>query len=105
MVRDNNGENTSKELNGFFTENGVKNYFSTLYEKWQNGLAESSVGSVTMLGKTGMAESGLEGANWFSLTQNGVNCRSVTYKERLRTTPYENTYRVKKNVSKLRPFS
>jgi hypothetical protein len=61
VVRDNSGENTSKELNEFFTENGVKNYYSTLYEQWQNGLAESSVGSVTMLGKTGMAESGLEG--------------------------------------------
>ncbi len=41
----NSGENTSKELNDFFTSHGVKNYFSTSYEKWQNGLSESSVGS------------------------------------------------------------
>ncbi len=66
----------------------------------QNGLAESSVGLVTMLGKTGMAESGL----WFNATQNGVNCRNVTYKERLWITPYEKTYGVKKDVSKFRPF-
>ncbi len=55
VVRVNIGENTLKELNDFFTKNGVKNYFSTPYEQWQNGLAESLLGSVTMLGKTGMA--------------------------------------------------
>ncbi len=32
VVRDKAGENTSKELFDFFTENGVKNYFSTPYE-------------------------------------------------------------------------
>ncbi len=58
VVRDYSGENTSKELNDFFTENGVKNYFSAPYEQWQNGLAESSVGSATIRGKTAMAESG-----------------------------------------------
>ena len=41
VMRDHRGENASKELNDFFTENGVKNYFSTPYEQWQNGLAES----------------------------------------------------------------
>ncbi len=98
VVRDNGGENTLKELSEFFTENGVNNYFSTPYEQWQNGLAESSVGSVTMLGKTGMAESGLGGPYWFSATHNGVTCRNVTYKERLGTTPYEKTYGVEKKV-------
>jgi len=61
VVRDNAGENTSKELNDYFTERGIKNYFSTPYEQWQNGLAEASVNSVTMLGRTVMAESGLGG--------------------------------------------
>ncbi len=28
IVRDSSGENTSKELNGFFTSHGVKNYFN-----------------------------------------------------------------------------
>ncbi len=49
VVRDNSGENTSKELNDFFKSHGVKNYFSTSYEQWQNGLAESSVGILQIL--------------------------------------------------------
>jgi hypothetical protein len=57
VVRDNSGANTSKELNDFFTNHGVKKYFSTSREQWQDCLAESAVGSVTMLGKTGTAES------------------------------------------------
>jgi hypothetical protein len=68
-----------------------------------NGLTESSIGSVIMLGKTGMTESGLGGAYWFSATQNGVNCRNVTYKERLRTTP-KCIWGEKKNELKFRPF-
>ena len=31
VVRVNAGENTSKELNDYFTERGIKNYFSTPY--------------------------------------------------------------------------
>ena len=46
VVRDNAGENTSKELNDYFTERGTKNYFSAPDEQWQNGLAEASVISV-----------------------------------------------------------
>ena len=104
LVRDNSGENSSKDINDFFTENSVKNYFSTPYEQWQNGLAEASVGSVSMLGKTWMSESGLGGPYWFCSTQNGVNCRNVTFKERLGTTPYEKTYGIKKDVSRFKPF-
>ncbi len=54
--------------------------------------------SVTMLGKTGMAESGLGSPYWFSATQNGVTCRNVTYKECLGTTQYEKTNGVKKGI-------
>ncbi len=93
-----------KELNDFLTNNGVQNYFSTPYEQWQNGLAESLVGSVTILGKTGMAGSGLGGLYWFSAMQNGVTCRNVTYKESIGTSPYKKTYGVKKDGSKFRPF-
>ena len=57
-----------------------------------------------MLGKTGMAESGLGGQHWSCSTQNGVNCRNVTFKERLGTTPYEKTYGIKKDVSRFKPF-
>ncbi len=55
VVRDNCGENASNELNDFLIRHGVNNCFNTSYEQWQNGLAESSVESVTMLVKTGMA--------------------------------------------------
>jgi hypothetical protein len=72
VVRDNSGENTLKELNDFFTSNGVKNFFSTSYKQWQNGLAESSVGSVSILGKTEMAESGFGERFWFCATQKSV---------------------------------
>ena len=68
VVRYNVGENTSKELNDYFTERGIKNYFSTPYEQWPNGLAEASVNSVTMLERTLMADSGLCGQFWFSAT-------------------------------------
>ncbi len=80
MIRDNAGENTSKELNDNFTERGVKSYFkfSTPYEQLQYGLAEASVNSVTMLGRTVMAESGLGGQFWFSAIMHGVNCRNAT---------------------------
>jgi hypothetical protein len=35
--RGNAGENMSEQLDDYFTEHGVKNYFSTPYEQWQNG--------------------------------------------------------------------
>jgi hypothetical protein len=38
VVWDNSGKITSKEINDFFTENEVKNYFSTPCEQWQNGI-------------------------------------------------------------------
>ena len=79
-VRDNAGENTSKELNDYFTQRGSTNYFSTPYEQWQNGLAEASVNSVTILGRTVMDESGLGGQFWFSATMHAVNRRNATYK-------------------------
>ncbi len=102
VVRDKAGENTSKELNDYFTKCGVKNDFSTSYEQWQNGLAEASVGSVTMLGNSVMAESGLGGPFWFCASTHGLNCRNVTFKERLGTTPHERMSGVKKDVSNLR---
>ena len=104
VMRDNSGENTSRDLNDFFTDNGVKNYFSTPYEQWQNGSAESSINSITLLGRTVMAESGLGGPLWFSATTHGVNCRNATFKKRIGTTPHEKIFGVKKDVSKFRPF-
>jgi hypothetical protein len=42
VMRDNAGENTSKEIVDFFESVGVKNYFSTPHEQWQNGLPVES---------------------------------------------------------------
>ena len=73
IVSDNRWENTSKDLNEFYSDNRVKKHFSTPYEQWRNGLTEASVGLVSMLGKTRVAESGLGGPYWFCAAHNGVN--------------------------------
>ncbi len=57
------GEKTSEEIQEFFTENsekGVKNYFGTPYEPWQDGTAEAGIKSVLFLAKV-RYESGLAG--------------------------------------------
>jgi hypothetical protein len=92
------------ELNDFFTGHGVKSNFSTSYKQWQKGLVESSVGTVTMLEKTGMAEPGLGGRFWFCAIQNGVICRKVTFKQSIGTAPFEKVYGIRKELFKFRPF-
>ena len=104
VVLDNADENTSKELNDYFTDHGITNYFSTPYEQWQNGLAEASVNSVTMLCRTVMAESGLGGQFWFSATMHWVNCRNATFMELRGTTQLEKLYGRKKDVFRFRPY-
>jgi hypothetical protein len=37
VMRDNAGENVSRKINTFFTSKGVKNYFGTPTEQWQDG--------------------------------------------------------------------
>ena len=48
-VRDNAGENKSQEVVDFFESMGVKNYYSTAHEQWQNGLPEAAINPVMML--------------------------------------------------------
>ncbi len=48
VMRDNAGENKSQEIVDFFESVGVKNYFSTAHEQWQNGLAEAAINSIMM---------------------------------------------------------
>jgi hypothetical protein len=43
VMRDNAGENKSREIKEFFESKGIQNYFSTA---WQNGQPESSVNSL-----------------------------------------------------------
>jgi hypothetical protein len=61
IMRDFAGENMSHEIQEFFTDKGVKSYFSTPYEPWQDGLGEAGIKSVLLLARTKMAESRLEG--------------------------------------------
>jgi len=81
VMRDNAGENKSKEISEYFTSKGVANRYSTAYEQHQDGLAESGIKSVLLLARSGMAESGLAGKYWFCAATCGKDCRNVTYKE------------------------
>jgi hypothetical protein len=98
------GENMSQEIQEFSTEKGVESFFATPYEPWQDGLAEAGIKSMHLLARTKMAESGWAGRFWFSAVNHGKNCRNVTFKYRLGTTPYARLYGMKKDVPKFRPF-
>jgi hypothetical protein len=54
VMRDFTGENMSQEIQEFFTdsEKGVKSYFATPYEPWQDGLAEAAIKSDILLART-----------------------------------------------------
>ena len=49
VMRDNAGENKSKEMSDYFTSMGVANRYSTEYEQHQDGLSESGIKSIFML--------------------------------------------------------
>ncbi len=65
VMRDNGGENSSKEIKQLFTSKGVQNYFSTAFEPWQDVLAEAAIKSLLMLTRTIMQESGMADRFWF----------------------------------------
>ena len=46
---DNAGELKSQAMEDYIETIGAKDYFSVAYEQWQNGLAESSIGSLMLL--------------------------------------------------------
>ncbi len=89
----------SNEIKDFCTEKGVKNYFSTSYEPWQDGLGEAGIKSVMLLARTEMVGSGMAEKFWFAAVNHGKNCRNATFKYRLGTKDGE-----KKGISKFRPF-
>ncbi len=98
VMRDFAGENMFHEIQAFFTDKGIKSYFSTPYEPWQDGLGEAGIKSVLLLARTEMAESVLAGRYWFSAVNHGTNCRNVTFEYRLGTTSYARLYGMKKMV-------
>ena len=92
VMRDNAGENKSKEIMEFFHSVGVRNHFSTSHEQWQNGLAEAAINLIMRLARTVMAESGLRGRCWFKAACAGNDACNVTYKQWLGSTPYTCMY-------------
>jgi hypothetical protein len=104
VMRDNAGENKSQEVVDFFESMGVKNYYSTSHEQWQNGLPGSAINSVMMLSRTIMVESGLDGRFWFKSACVGCQARNVTYKARIGTTPWKAMHGGKKDVSQFSAF-
>ena len=104
VCRDNAGENKSQVICDFIESVGAQNYFSTSYEQWQNGVAESTIGSIMLCSRAIMAESGLGGRFWFRSAITGKDARNATYNERIKTTPYKAAYGVPRNVSKFRAF-
>ncbi len=53
VIRDNAGENKSQESIDFFESMGIKNHYSTAHEQWQNGLPETAINSIMMIGIVG----------------------------------------------------
>ena len=104
FVRDNAGENKSKDIKEFFESVGVRNHFSTAHEQWQNGPAESTINSIMLLARTVMAESGLGGRYWFRAAMAGKDARNAIFAERLKTSPHHAMYGEPKDVSRFRSF-
>jgi hypothetical protein len=102
VMRDYAGENKSQEIVDFFESMGIKNYYSTAHEQWQNGLPESANNSIMMISRTIMVESGLGGRFWFKSAMTGCEARNVTHKERIGTTPWRLLHGEKKDVSRFR---
>ena len=96
VMRDNGGKNSSKEIKQLFTPKGVKNYFSTAFEPWQDGLAEAAIKSLLMLTRTIMQESGMAGRFWFCAMTFAKDCRNAIFKRRISTTPWEKLHCEKK---------
>jgi hypothetical protein len=74
----------------------VENYYATAFESHQDGLAEAGIKSVFTLVRSGMAQSGLGEKSWFCAATYGKDCQHVTYKERIKKTPWGILYGEKK---------
>ena len=104
VMRDNAGENKSQAIIDFFESVGVKNYFSTSHEQWQNGLAEAAINSIMMISRTVMVESGMGGRFWFKSALAAVEACNATHKERIGTTPWRQMHGERRDVSRFRAF-
>ena len=57
VMRNNSGENKSKEIMDYFDYVRVRKQFSTAHEQWQNGLPEAAINLIMRLAGTVMAKS------------------------------------------------
>jgi hypothetical protein len=103
-MRDNAGENKSKEIKDFFYSEGVRNHFSISHEQWQNGLAEAAISSIMRLARTVMAESGLGGRFFFKAACAWKDASNVAYKKLLGSMPYTCMHGEVKDFSRFRAF-
>ena len=104
FVRDNTGENKSRDIKNFFESVGVRNHFSSAHEQWQNGPAEASINSIMRQARTVMAESGLGGRFWVRAAVAGKDARNAIFIERIKTFPHNAMYGEPKNVSQFGAF-
>jgi hypothetical protein len=104
VMRDNAGENKSKSLTEFFENHGVKNYYSTPYEQWQDGQPETAIRTLSRLARSEIHQSGLYGKSWFSAMCDAKEATNSTYNAALGTTPWFSMYGEKRDLTKFRPF-
>jgi hypothetical protein len=97
VMRDHAGENKSesKAILDYFTSMVVENYYATAFESHQDGLVEAGIKTVFTLARSGMARSRL-GEKYFCAVTYGKDCQNVTYKERIKNTPWGLLYGEKK---------
>ncbi len=78
VMRDNAGENKSKQIVDSLESHGIENSYRTPYEQWQNGQAELSINSLITLARSVLVKSGLGGHFWFSATMPAMDALNVT---------------------------
>ena len=103
VIQDKPGELKSQALKDYIESIGAEDYFSVAYEQWQIVLAESSIGSLMLLTRSQMAESGMGGRFWFRAMVSGKDARNE-YHERIGTTRHHFVLENPKNVFMFRAF-
>jgi hypothetical protein len=81
VIRDHAVENKSREVIEFFESKGIKSYFSTPYEQWQNGHGNSLINSFMTLALSVIVEWGLGGQFRFSSAMVAKDAHNVMYKD------------------------
>ncbi len=99
LMRDNASEYKSEEMMQFLESKGIHSHFSTPKEQWQNGAAESTINSIMIIARTGMAESGLVGRFWFKAASAGKDARNVIYKDRIGMALHQAMHGEKRDIS------